>query len=189
MKKLFLISGCVILCFLMACKSPTTPNSTSTSNPNSMAETNKANIEKIHRAIETGDVSGLDSIVDKDFVDHSGPNGEVKGIDSLKAMFTMMHTHVPDVKITSIATATDGDYIFDYNKMTGTNNSAFMGMPANTKFDMTGVDVVKIRNGKAVEHWGYVDPNDMMKMMGNMKMSAPMPSGMMNNMDSSKMKK
>jgi predicted SnoaL-like aldol condensation-catalyzing enzyme len=183
MKQLFLISSCVILCFLMSCKDSTTTNN------NSVQETNKANSMKVHKAIETGDVSGLDSIIDKDFVDHSGPNGDVKGLDSLKAFFTMLHSHVPDIKITAIANATDGDYNFDYNRMTGTTNSEFMGMPANYKFDMTGVDVVKVRDGKAVEHWSYADPNEMMKMMGEMKKdSTMMKSGnMMNNRDSSKM--
>ncbi len=185
MKKLFLISSCIILCFLMGCK-----DSTTTTNSNSTQEINKANSQKIAKAIETGDVSGIDSLFDKDFVDHSGPNGDIKGVDSLKAYFTMIHSHVPDVKITSIANATDGDYNFDLNRMTGTTNSEFMGMPANYKFDMTGVDVVKLKNGKAVEHWGYADPKDMMKMMENMKKDNPMPpSGnrMNNNMDSSKM--
>jgi predicted SnoaL-like aldol condensation-catalyzing enzyme len=162
MKQLFLISSCVILCFLMSCKDSTTTNN------NSVQETNKANSMKVHKAIETGDVSGL---------------------DSLKAFFTMLHSHVPDIKITAIANATDGDYNFDYNRMTGTTNSEFMGMPANYKFDMTGVDVVKVRDGKAVEHWSYADPNEMMKMMGEMKKdSTMMKSGnMMNNRDSSKM--
>ena len=171
-----------MLCFLMSCKDSSTMVNIS------MQETNKANSLKIHKAIETGDVSGLDSIIDKDFVDHSGPNGDVKGLDSLKALFTMIHSHVPDVKITAIANATDGDYNFDYNRMTGTTNSEFLGMPANYKFDMTGVDVLKIKDGKIVEHWSYADPNEMMK-MGDMKKDSSMmqPSNPMdNNMDSSK---
>ncbi len=31
--------------------------------------------------------------------------------------------------------------------------------------EMTGVDVSKFKDGKAVEHWMYMDPKDMMKMM------------------------
>jgi len=168
----------------MSCK-----DSTSTNN-NSMQESNKANSEKVYKAIETGDVSGLDSIMDKDIVDHSGPQGDIKGTDSVKAYFVMIHAHIPDVKITSIANATDGDYNFDLNRMTGTTNSEFMGMPANYKIDMTSVDVVKVKDGKAVEHWGFADPNEMMKMMQNMKMDSSMGHSdnmMNNNMDSSKM--
>lgn len=43
------------------------------------------------------------------------------------------------------------------------------GMPANAKFDMNSVQVVKIVNGKATDHWMYENPQDMMKMMGGQK--------------------
>ena len=84
-----------------------------------------------------------------------------------------------------MANATDGDYNFDLNRTTGTTINEFMGMPANTQLDMTGVDVVKIKNGKAVEHWAYVDPKDMMKMMEMMKM----PPGNGNKMEKGKMQR
>jgi predicted SnoaL-like aldol condensation-catalyzing enzyme len=166
MKKLFLTTGCIIICFLMSCK-----ESTSTGNDNSsQAEKNKANTKMVYKAIETGDVSGLDSIIDKDFIDHSGENGDVKGLDSLKYNFTQMHNHLNDIKMESIANATDGDYNFDLNRFTATTNSSYMGLPANYKINMMGIDVVKIKNGKAIEHWSYADPKDVMKMMQSMKM-------------------
>ena len=167
MKKLFTASVIIVFSLLMSCK-----ESVSTGNNNSaQAEKNKANTMEIYKAMETGDVSGLDSIVDKDFVDHSGPNSDVKGIDSLKNFFIQIHNYIPDLKMESIANATDGDYNFDLNRMTGTTNSPFMGMPANYKIDMTGVDVVKTKNGKAIEHWNYADPKDVMKMMDQSKMN------------------
>ena len=166
MKKLFLATTCIIICILMSCK-----ESTSTGNDNSsQAESNKANTKMVYKAIETGNVNGLDSIIDKNIVDHSGDKGDIIGLDSLKNNFVQMHNHVNDIKMESIANATDGDYNFDLNRFTGTTNSEFMGMPANYKIDMMSVDIVKIKNGKAVEHWGYVDPKQMMKMMQDMKM-------------------
>ena len=182
MKKFFLITTGIIFCFLMSCKEST---STETANT-SIQEKNKANTQIVYKAIETGDVSGLDSIIDKDFVDHAGDHGDVKGIDSLKKAFTDMHNHINNIKMESIANATDGDYNFDLNHFTGTTNSAFMGMPANYKIDMMGVDVVKIKNGKAVEHWGYADPKEIMKMMQNMKMPEA-GNKMENKMDTGKM--
>ena len=53
--------------------------------------------------------------------------------------------------------------------MTGTTKDSSMGMPANTPIDRMGVDVVRIENGMAVEHWSFDDPRDMMKMMQMMK--------------------
>ncbi len=186
MKKLFLISAGIGFCMLMSCKESTSADNGAAS----LQEKNKANTMIVYKALETGDVNGLDSIIDKDFVDHSGPNGDVKGIDSLKSMFIEIHNHIPGLKMESIANATDGDYNFDLNRMSGTTSSPYMGMPANYKFDMMSVDVVKIKNGKAIEHWGFSDPKDIMKMMQNMKMNGSMPEAgnkMGNKNDSAKM--
>lgn len=166
MKKLFLASACIIICFLMSCNQ-STPAANST---NAQAQTNKANTLEVYKAVETGDVSKLGDIIDKDAIDHSGDSGDIKGIDAIKKNLADIHNHFTDLKIESIADATDGDYNFDLNRTTGTTKEAGMGMPANSKFDMTSVDVVKIKDGKAIEHWNYADPKDIMKMMQGMKM-------------------
>lgn len=164
MKKFFFTVAACMLVSLISCNDSAT---TSTSN-NDVQEKNKANFKLIHNALETGDVSKLDSIIDKDIVDHGSPMGDVKGIDSVKKFFVNFHSHTKDVKIESIATATDGDYVFDYTRMTGTIVTPFMGMPAGP-MDMTSIDLVKLKDGKAVEHWSFMDIRDAMKMMGGHK--------------------
>jgi hypothetical protein len=74
-----------------------------------------------------------------------------------------------------ISGANNGEYNFALSRMTGTTNSDFMGMPANTPIDMTDVDVVRTKNGKAVEHWEYIGPKEAMEMM-NMHHEMPMDS-------------
>ena len=71
--------------------------------------------------------------------------------------------------------------------MTGTTNSEYMGMPANTPIDMTSVNVVKIKNGKAVEHWRYSDAGEMMQMMQMMHGEHPMQGEKMMNEEDHKM--
>jgi predicted ester cyclase len=160
MNKLLLFLATVIsLCFF-SCTD--TSSTTSSSSSDSQSEKNRANSREVYTAMETGDVSKVDSFIDKDIVDHEG---NIHGLDSLKKMFANMHNSVKDLKMESIANATDGDYNFAYVRMTGTTTDASMGMAAGTKLDMMFVDVVKIKDGKAVEHWGYSDRNDMMKMM------------------------
>ena len=55
-----------------------------------------------------------------------------------------------------------------------------MGMP-NGPYDMKSIEVAKFKDGKAVEHWGFMDMQDMMKMM------PPQPN--MSKTDTSKMSK
>jgi predicted ester cyclase len=168
MKKIFCFAAVSTLMLLMSCtdSSDKTMSSTSTdSTAKSEVEVNQANNRAIMNAIEKGDSSAIDSLIASDAVDHAGPHmTEVKG-DSLKSMLSNMHKGVSDLKIDIIRDAADGDYVFTLSRMTGTTTNSSMGMPANTKMDMTGVDLVKFKDGKAVEHWSYMDPKDMMKMM------------------------
>jgi excisionase family DNA binding protein len=83
--------------------------------------------------------------------------------------------NIDNLSMKSIAAASDGAYHFSLTRMTGNTNSEFMGMPANTPIDVTNVDVVRIKNGKAVEHWDYISPKEAMDMM-NMHHQMPMDS-------------
>jgi hypothetical protein len=38
-------------------------------------------------------------------------------------------------------------------------------MPANFKIDSKSVDVIRVDNMKMKDHWAYMDPAEMMKMM------------------------
>lgn len=138
----------------------------------SQNEKNLANNKEIYKAIETGDVSKIKDYIDKDAVDHGGgPNGQdVKGSDSIIAMLGSIHKSFTDLKMEVIADATNGDYLFTLVRLTGTTTAnPGMGMPPNKKMDSKSVDVVKIKNGKAIEHWEFVDPKEMMAMMGTNK--------------------
>ena len=174
MKKLFLTIAGIIFCVLV-----------SSAQNNAQAVRNNEHTLMVYRAMETGDVSKLDKIIDKNIIDHAGPHGDMKGLDAAKMMFKEMHNHISNLKMQSLANATGGDYHFNLVRMTGTTNSEYMGMPANTPIDMTSVNVVKMKNDKAVEHWNYSDPQEMMKMM---KMNHPMQDkhNMMNDMDSTR---
>ena len=143
--------------------------------------------QKVFHAIETGDVTGLDDIMDQNIVDHT-MNGDVTGIDAVKNMFVQMHNHIDNLKMNSIANASDGDYHFTLMTLTGTTNSEFMGMPANTAIDQTTVGVVRTENGKAVEHWDYLSAKDAMQMMHMHMQNMHQNMDMKDNMDSTKMK-
>ncbi|MEP6948870.1 MAG: ester cyclase [Ginsengibacter sp.] len=128
-----------------------------------------AHNKELYKAIETGDVSKIKDYIDKDAVDHGGgANGQdVKGGDSIMAMLGGIHNSFTDLKMEVIADAINGDYVFSLVRLTGTTTAnPGMGMPPNKKMDSKSVDVVRIKNGKAVEHWEFMDPKEMMAMMG-----------------------
>ena len=173
MKKFF--SPLLLLAFgFMACKNEKTNETTTTS---TSASTNAANMQAIYTGIENGDVSKFDDYMSEDIMDHT-MDGDVNGRDNVKARLVSLKGMVSNLKMEMLANATsaDGQYHFALVKMTGTTTNDRMGRPTNTPINETSVDVVKLKDGKAVEHWGFEDPAEMMKMMsgsGGMKPNAP----------------
>ena len=135
----------------------------------------------INKAIESGDMNKLGDYIATDAVDH-GDHGDVKGLDSIKAELAMMHTMSTDMKSETTKELADKDYVFQWMHFTGTASTAGMGMPPGTKYDMTSIEVSRFQDGKSVEHWEYMEPREMMKMMANMpkgaapQMNATMPA-------------
>jgi ketosteroid isomerase-like protein len=160
MKKNLALAVTGLLCLFISCKD---------SGATSMTDVNQKNLDinaKIMKAIETGDAATINSLIADDVVDHMGPNGkEIRGGDKLKPMLIDMHNHIKDMKFEVITTSANTDYVFTLSKISGTVIDSSMGMPAGTLMNENVVDLVKIKDGKVTEHWGYVDPATMMKHM------------------------
>ena len=169
MKKIIFPALAGLVCMLISCDSGTA--TTSGSDKDSTQAKNIAAFDVVTKAFDTGDPSHIDDVVADDFIDHTD-KGEVKGKDSLKASITMMHKMMKDMKTETINTAASGDYVYGWMHYTGTSDGS-MGMP-NGPYDMTSIELVKFSNGKAVEHWAFMQPADMMKMMD----SQPPPMNM-----------
>ncbi len=172
MKKLFFAALAASLIFV-SCKDASSEKGSDAKQKNLAAS------NAIDRAFETGNVNAIDSFIADDFIDHTD-RGDFKGRDSLKAMVKFVHENMKDMKTEKLHQLADDDYVFSWMRWTGTSNGSG-GMP-NGPYDMHAMEVSKFKDGKAVEHWTYMDMKEMMKMM-------PQPDmGNMNKMDSTKAK-
>jgi predicted SnoaL-like aldol condensation-catalyzing enzyme len=185
MRQLFIAASAVLLCFC-SCKNKTTV--AGESKDTAMAQKNLDASHEVNKAFETGNVSALDSVIADDFVDHTD-RGDKKGRDSLKAMVKMVHDNFKDMKMEVLKEFADNDYVFSWMRYSGNSDGA-MGVPKGP-YDMHSIEVVKFKDGKAVEHWGYADMQEMAKMMGQGTNMNQMDKNKMemNKADSSKMKK
>ena len=151
--------------FLFCCISCNDEKTAGETKDNSMAEKNLAASRIVTKAFDSGDPSMIDSAVASDFVDHTD-RGDM-GRDSLKAMIVAWKADSKDSKTEVIKELADDEYVFSWLRFTGTT-SGTMGMPAGP-YDMTSIEVVRFKDGKAVEHWGFMEPREMMKMMAQPK--------------------
>jgi ketosteroid isomerase-like protein len=81
-------------------------------------------------------------------------------------MIQGMHATTKDMKMEVLKELADDDYVFAMARFRGTSTGG--PMPAGP-YDMHAAEVIKFKNGKAVEHWEYMDPGEMMKMMQKMQ--------------------
>lgn len=132
------------------------------------------NIEKtksFYPLFEKGDWAAIEKITSPDFMDHNAmtPPGTPFNRDSLMHYLKATKEAFPDMKFEVLHAAGTDDMVFVHYRFTGTNTGSFMGMPAtNKKVDYMGVDLLKIKDSVAVEHWDYADNVSYMRQMGMM---------------------
>ena len=125
-----------------------------------MSATAKKNWEAntaIMKAYAAGDFSSMANYIAADAVDHGGETGDVKGVENIVKEMKRYRDMMPDMKYEVVKELADDQYVFSWTTVSGTMN----GKPMT----MNGIDVSKFVDGKAVEHWTFMDPKDMMKMM------------------------
>jgi predicted SnoaL-like aldol condensation-catalyzing enzyme len=157
MKKFLFIIPAGFICLLISCSSKKEGGG-------GMSDKAKKNLEASHivsDAFKSGDPSKIDDAVAADFVDHTD-RGDM-GRDSLKAMITLMKKDSGNMKMTLIKELADDDYVFSEMEFTGTSDGS-MGMQVGP-YDFHAMQVVKFKDGKAIEHWEYMRYAEMMKMM------------------------
>ncbi|MEO8412004.1 MAG: ester cyclase [Ginsengibacter sp.] len=159
MKQIFFMVFAVLLC--ISCNN--NPLSmTGDTGKDSTVQKNLEAFDAVIQTFQTGDASKIDNVVAADFVDHT-ESGD-KGRDSLKAEIVMMHDKFPNMKTEVINETAGDDYVYGWMRYSGTSDGG-MGMPKGP-FNMTGIELVKFKDGKATEHWYFMQPQDMMNMMG-----------------------
>jgi predicted ester cyclase len=68
----------------------------------------------------------------------------------------------------------EGDLVSARFVFTGTHQGEFMGVPATGKrVEVEGFDLVRVRDGRATEHWGQMDAMALMQQLGAIPAEAP----------------
>ncbi len=138
---------------------------------------NKEGCKQWMEAFNSGNWDAMEKLTDPNIVEHSPAPGQKPGRDGMMAMMKEFKAAFPDMKMTIVDMTAEGDKVSVLSRMEGTNSGQFMGMPATgKKVDVMGMDLIKITNGKASEHWGYMEMDKFMQQMG---MMPPPPGGEM----------
>jgi len=121
----------------------------------------------IERGFNNGDLDALEGIVAHDSVEHQ--EGSTSGIDGLRTLITDLRASYSDLHLEIQDAATSGDMVWFRIRSTGTNDGPMWGRPATGRpIDITVMDVMRVANGRIVEHWGVADRLAVLKQIGAM---------------------
>ncbi len=131
-------------------------------------ENNAVTMKRFYEeVVNKGNLKLIDELVAAEFVEHEELPGMKPGREGLKDFFTMFRAAFPDLQFQVNDLVAKGDKVWAYITIRGTHKGQFMDMAATgKKIEIKGFDIIRLVNGKAVEHWGLTDTMTMMQQLG-----------------------
>lgn len=116
---------------------------------------NKALMRRFYEELwSRGNLGAIPELVAEDFVDHRAPVGQPSGREELAGLVVMWRTGFPDMQETVEDLISEGDKVMGRFLMRGTHRGEFMGVaPTGRSVTMSGIDIVRIADGKISEFW------------------------------------
>ncbi|MBS1910675.1 MAG: ester cyclase [Bacteroidetes bacterium] len=134
-----------------------------------MQESHEAKKEIVLRfnreIIEKGNLDALAELVAPDFVNHTAPPGIPGGRDGLGIFLEqVLRPAFPDLRMEIHDQIVEGDKVVTRKTMHATHAGTFGGVPATGRsVQMRIIDIVTVRGGKYVEHWGSSDMHGLLE--------------------------
>ena len=122
----------------------------------------------IEEGFNGGDLRVADSVTSPDLAEHQdfGPD-HAPGAEGVRAVISSLRRAFSDFHLQIEDTAVSGDTVWARLTATGTHDGAFMGHPpTGLQMRATVFDVVRVVDGRMVEHWGVPDRLSVLHQLG-----------------------
>lgn len=114
-------------------------------------------------------LAAIDDFVAANFVNHSASQLGMTGgdLEHVKQFVSMAMQAFPDLHYTVEDLLAEGDKIVARITISGTQQGAFMGIPATGKHaTISDIEIFRIKGGKAVENWVQADYLSLLQQLG-----------------------
>jgi steroid delta-isomerase-like uncharacterized protein len=131
-------------------------------------ERNKAVIRRFVEEVQNEkDEAAYDELNDPSFVNLSAPPGMPSDKEGGKAYLFGFLNAFPDSRFTIDEMIAEDDRVVTKKTFRGTHTGEFMGIPATGKeVELQYVDIMRVRDGRIVEHWLSMDQLSFMQQLG-----------------------
>lgn len=130
-------------------------------------EANKDLVRHYQAAYNNNQLDNLDALVAADVLTPKIMPGLPPGLEGAKQVHQTTLLGMPDFQTTIEVLIAEGDQVVARVTMTGTHTGNFWGMPPTGKqVRFTGMYLVRIADGRIVEHWGEEDGVGLLQQLG-----------------------
>lgn len=131
-------------------------------------ERNKAVIRRFVEEVQNNqNWAAYDELNDPAFVNLSAPPGAPTDREGGKYFLQAFAKAYPDAVVTIDDMFAEGDAVITKKTFAGTNQAEFMGVPATgRRVSFQYVDIMRVRDGRIIEHWNVVDQLSWMVQLG-----------------------
>ncbi|NUS11835.1 MAG: SnoaL-like domain-containing protein [Streptomyces sp.] len=85
--------------------------------------------------------------------------GQRVGREDWRRKWQHMLAGCPDMEVVTEHRVEDGEWVAHRYTIRGTHTGDFFGRPATgRRFEISGMDMVRVREGLLVEHWAFAEP-------------------------------
>ena len=134
----------------------------------SETELNKAVIGRFVEEVQNAkDFAVYDELNDPEFVNLSSPPGIPPNREGGKIFLSAFVNAFPDSRFTIDDMIAEGDRVATKKTFTGTHTADFGEIPATgRRVTLQYVDIMRLRNGRIVEHWLSMDQLSFLQQLG-----------------------
>jgi predicted ester cyclase len=113
------------------------------------------------------DERALDELMHPNVVDHSRPPGVAPGAEGVRQQFDGFRVAFPDFRATILDQVAEGDKVVTRKVFHGTHLGPFQGIaPTGREVEIHLIDIVRVADGRIVEHWNCVDRLGLLAQLG-----------------------
>ena len=130
-------------------------------------EENKNIVRRYQEIYNSNDLDALGQVVAEDLVSPKIMPGMQPGLEGAKQVHATTLIGMPDWHTRIDDMIAEGGKVVARITMTGTHTGDFWGIPATGKrVEFTGIYIVRIADGRIVEHWGEEDGVSLLQQLG-----------------------
>ena len=123
--------------------------------------------ERVEVLFNRGELDRVEEFVTEDFVNHEAWPGEDPGYEGFRLRLRRLREAIPDLRMEVHEALAEGDLVAYRATLTGTQTGPLQGIPPTGKaFSAQQMHFLRMRDGKASEHWACRDDLGMLMQLG-----------------------